>query len=67
MLVDRAIAILQQVKSESNKINRLWTSLGLKSKNAFDSQAMIELHNNFCLKRRCLECMIGASLIKPLS
>jgi hypothetical protein len=67
MLVDRAIAILQQVKSESNKINRLWTSLGLKSKNAFDSQAMIELHNNYCLKRRCLECMIGVSLIKPLS
>lgn len=67
LLVDRAIAILQQVKSESNKINRLWTSLGLRSKNAFDSQAMIELHNNFCLKRRCLECMIGASLIKPLS
>jgi len=65
MLVDRAITILHQVKSESNKITRLWTSLGLKSKNAFDSQAMIELHNNFCLKRRCLECMMGASLIKP--
>jgi hypothetical protein len=67
VLVDRAIAILQHIKSESNKITRLWTSLELKSKNAFDSQAMIELHNNFCLKRRCLECMIGASLIKPVS
>lgn len=67
MLVDRAITILQQVKSESNKITRLWTSLGLKSKNAFDSQAMIELHNNFCLKHRCLECMMGVSLIKPRS
>ncbi len=67
MLVDRAIAILQQVKSEANNITRLWTSLELKSKNAFDSQAMIELHNNFCLKRRCLECMVGASLIKPIS
>ncbi len=67
MLVDRAITILQQVKSESNKITRLWNSLELKSKNAFDSQAMIELHNNFCLRRRCLECMIGASLIKPVS
>ncbi len=66
MLVDRAIAILQHVKSEANKITRTWASLQLKSKNAFDSQAMIELHNNFCLKRRCLDCMIGASLIKPI-
>ncbi|HPM29683.1 MAG TPA: DUF2851 family protein, partial [Chryseolinea sp.] len=47
MLVDRAITILQHVKSEANTITRTWASLQLKSKSAFDSQAMIELHNNY--------------------
>jgi hypothetical protein len=61
--IDRAIAILQQVPSESNVIITEWKLLGLKSKSAFDSQALIELQNNYCMKRRCLECTIGVSLI----
>lgn len=64
-LVDRAVAILQDVNGENNLITRKWSSLGFKSKNAFDSQALIELYNNFCLRRKCLDCSIGASLIRP--
>jgi hypothetical protein len=65
-LVDRAVEILQQVNGEENVITRKWNALGLKPKNAFDSQALIELYNNFCLRRRCLDCTIGASLIRPV-
>ena len=61
--IDRAIAILQQTPPESNAIIMQWKTLGLKSKTAFDSQALIELQNNYCSKRRCLDCNIGASLI----
>ncbi len=61
--IDRAITILQQAPSESNAIIMQWKTLGLKSKTAFDSQALIELQNNYCSKRRCLDCNIGASLI----
>jgi hypothetical protein len=64
-LIDRAVNILHDVDGENNLITRKWASLGLRSKNAFDSQALIELHNNFCLRRKCLECTIGASLIRP--
>jgi hypothetical protein len=32
--------------------------------NAFQSQALIELKNEFCEKRNCLECMIGQGLVK---
>ena len=67
MFVDRAITILQHLNCEVNNITRQWASLELKCTNAVDSQAMIELYNNFCLKRKCLECSIGASLIKPIS
>jgi hypothetical protein len=63
--VDRAVAILQQSPAESNTIISQWKTLGLKSKTAFDSQALIELQNNYCAKKRCLDCTIGISLINP--
>ncbi|MCI0750892.1 MAG: DUF2851 family protein [Flammeovirgaceae bacterium] len=65
-LVDRAVELLNQLPAENNKITRVWTKLGLACKTSFDSQAQIELYNNYCIKRRCLECVIGGSLIKPV-
>jgi hypothetical protein len=64
--IDRAVSILQDLPAETNRITRRWRELGLNVKNAFDSQAMVGLYNNFCLKRRCLDCKIGASLVNPL-
>jgi len=61
--VDRAIAILQQTPPEVNGVTTQWKELGLKSKTAFDSQGLIELQNNYCTKKRCLDCTIGVSLI----
>jgi hypothetical protein len=63
--MDRAIDLLQHISPEENTITRQWIANDLKCKSAFDSQALIELHNNFCLRRRCLDCSIGSSLIKP--
>lgn len=64
-LVDRALSILQSIPSESNAIVRQWATLGVKSTTAFDSQALLELYQHFCQKRRCLSCSIGVSLLKP--
>lgn len=63
--VDRAIAFLQAIPAESNKITKSWKAMGMDAHSAFDSQALIELNNNFCLKRNCLSCAIGAALLKP--
>jgi hypothetical protein len=63
--IDRALRILQELRSEKNNILSSWEALGLSSKSAFDSQALIELHNSFCLRRRCLDCNIGFSLLQP--
>ncbi len=63
--VDRALQLLQETASEENNIVRSWSELGLMSNNAFDSQALIELHNSFCARRRCLDCNIGFALLKP--
>ncbi len=65
LFIDRAVNFLQQIQPESNKITRSWNDLGAPAKSAFDSQALIELNNNFCLKRKCLACTIGATILKP--
>lgn len=67
LFIDRAIEILQNLPTENNAITREWASVGWRSATAFDSQALIELYNNFCLRRKCLECAIGSTLIKPQS
>jgi len=64
--MDKALAILQEVKGESNNITRQWHLLGIGNNTAADSQALLELYNHFCSRRRCLDCNIGASLIRPL-
>jgi len=63
--IERAITILQALHPESNMITRHWKELGLTVKSAFDSQALVQLNNGYCLRRRCLDCKIGASIVNP--
>ncbi|HRG23826.1 MAG TPA: DUF2851 family protein [Chitinophagaceae bacterium] len=61
---DRAIQWLEQTAAESNTITRSFLKLGVGNKNAFDSQALIELNQSYCDKKRCLECTVGAGLLR---
>jgi len=63
--IDRAVFILQHLRGESNSITKQWKDLGMNVRTAFESQAMVGLYNTYCLKRRCLDCNIGSSLINP--
>lgn len=60
---EKAILLLENTKAESNVIIREWENLGIRAESAFYSQALIELKNEYCLKRRCLHCGIGSELI----
>jgi hypothetical protein len=62
--IDQAIQLLQSLPPEKNKITELYKALHLKVDNAFDSQAFIELYNNYCQRKRCTECTIGAVILK---
>ena len=64
IFIDRAQEILQHIPSEDNKIVREWSRLGHQVTSAFDSQGVIELYNDFCMKRRCLDCAVGAYIIR---
>lgn len=60
----RAAAILDQLPSENNAVTRGFRSLGIMAHTAADAQALLELRNNYCNERRCLECAVGNSLLK---
>jgi hypothetical protein len=62
--IDRAMDLLQQIPAERNSIIDNWKSLDMKPQHAYDAQALIELHNEFCQPRKCLQCVIGLDLLK---
>lgn len=61
---DKAIHWLEETSAETNTITKGFGQLGIQSKTGFDSQALIELKNEYCNKKRCLECGVGNFLLK---
>ena len=60
----KAIEFLEQLPAETNHLTEMWQRMGLESKTAFHSQAIIELYTHFCVKKGCLQCAIGTALLK---
>ncbi len=63
---DKAISFLEELSAEDNSIIKSWKKLGIKPKNAFETQAMLQLKNMYCQKKRCLDCAIGNKLISKI-
>lgn len=61
---EELIGLLKEVSPEKNAIIDKFISFGIKSKNAFDTQSLLQLKNEYCNKSRCLECAIGMELLK---
>lgn len=66
-MLDKAIEWLSEIAAENNRTTREWEMLGMKVTNAADSQALIEWYNNYCTLRKCLECTVGAALVRAPS
>lgn len=61
---EKALQWLEQVAAEDNSITKGFAGLGIANKSAFDSQALIELKNEYCNKMRCLDCGVGNAILK---
>ncbi len=61
---DKALRWLEEIKAEKNSITKGFTSFQVESKTAFDSQALIQLKNEYCNKKRCLDCSVGNKLLR---
>lgn len=58
---------LETLKLESNTKVKKMIAVGFDLQSASDSQAAIELLDNYCDKKHCLRCTIGVSIIKSKS
>lgn len=63
-LKDKAIQWLSETRSEKNNILKRFENIGIENKTAFDSQALLELKNQYCNFKKCLSCGIGNTLLK---
>ncbi len=61
---EKALQLLDTVPAEKNKIISFWEESGWKASNASQSQALLQLYNNYCSSKRCLECSIGLNIIR---
>ena len=61
---EQLIDLLQDVAPESNGIIQKFQSFGIKAQNAFETQSLLQLKNEYCNKSKCLECAIGMELLK---
>lgn len=60
---EQAIDILHQLGAEKNHIIQHWTQVGITPTDAAESQALLQLHNEYCTRRRCLQCPWGYQII----
>ena len=63
-LIENSIQLLQSIKPEKNKVLNEWNEIGIKAKDASQSQALLQLFNQYCSAKKCLECSIGNRLIR---
>lgn len=61
---EKALRWSEELAAEKNNITKGFENLGIENKNAFDSQALIQLKNMYCNEKRCLQCAIGNKILK---
>jgi len=61
---DKALALLESIPAENNAIIKNWNKTGISSQNASYSQALLQLKNKYCDKKKCLDCLLGNKIIR---
>lgn len=61
--IDRAVALLEDIKPEQNSIVSTFAAAGIKSRDALTTQALIQLKREYCEARKCIYCRLGHKLL----
>ena len=57
--------LISSIKVEKNSVIQIFNDLRPNTaKNAMDSQALLQLKNEYCNLNKCLQCELGASLLR---
>lgn len=60
---ERLMILMQEIQPEKNAVMDKFKSIGIATKNAYDSQALLQLKNEYCNLKKCLSCGIGIHLL----
>ena len=63
-IAEEVITFMNEVTPEKNAIIDKFQSFGIASKNAFETQTLLELKNEYCNHKACLKCALGMELLK---
>ncbi|MDX1363978.1 MAG: DUF2851 family protein [Arenibacter latericius] len=61
---EEVIQIISGVKSEHNSVVDKFKGLKVVFPSAMESQAILQLYNEYCEKNKCLQCVVGHGLLK---
>ncbi len=62
-LLERAATILQALPPEKNRLTEMFTATGIPVKDAFTTQALIQLRRAYCEPHKCLYCRFGHPIL----
>lgn len=63
-ITDTIFDFYRQSDAEKNSVLDNWKKLGVKFKNALQTQAFLYQYKHFCSQKKCLNCSIGFQLLK---
>jgi hypothetical protein len=62
-LLEELVELANELPPEKNAKIQKFKKLGQKTKSIFETQGLLELLNDFCVNKRCLNCQIGVKLL----
>jgi len=60
----KALEWMEQLAAEKNSITKGFEQLHVENKSAYDSQALIQLKNEYCNYKQCLLCAVGNQVLR---
>lgn len=63
-IVANATNLLENIAAEHNRYTKPWYSAGIEPRDAFVSQALLQLSKEYCTPRRCEVCPLARRIIR---
>lgn len=63
-LCERAFNSWEKLSDEINRIIKKWRDNGVRPRNAHESQALIQLHNEYCMAGECKICPVARRIAR---
>lgn len=63
---NRSLELLEQLPAEKNNIIHEWELLKIEAGSAYRSQGLIQLKNEYCSQKKCLNCGIGNKILRKI-